>query len=187
MKIFTLFGLFLTTWATAQNQQPVLVPREVADQIILQVPEELKEQPPAIQRGTSPALAIYVSDDQQTDLTINKSALRWSAADAVLLSQFYKANILNLYDQVDMIQEGIREMDGRQVIYFEYAGKILEEPNAFMEAKKRFDYTYIQYVIQDDGVLIFRLSTPGMRQRYWQAAAREIMENVKIKEPKRKR
>jgi hypothetical protein len=187
MQITSLFCLLLVSIANAQQGQPVLERTEVADQILIQVPVELKEQPPTIQRGTSPALAIYVSDDQQTDLTINKSSLRWSAADAVLLSQFYKANILNLYDQVDMIQEGIREMDGLQVIFFEYSGKILEEPNAFMEVKKRFDYTYIQYAIQEDGVLIFRLSTPGMLQRYWQNAAREIMENVQIKEPKRKR
>jgi hypothetical protein len=187
MKLVSIFCLFIASLANAQSSPPVLTPQVIADRIILNVPAELKEQPPTMQRGTSPALGIFVSTDQLTDLTVNKSSLRWSAADAVLLSQFYKANILNLYDQVDMIQEGIREVDGRQVIYFEYTGQIVDEPNAFVEAKKRFDYTYIQYVIEDDGVLIFRLSAPGIRQRYWQNAAREIMENVQIKEPKRKR
>lgn len=169
------------------NAQPALVDQLIAETILFKVPEELKSQPPTIQRTTSPALAIFVSTDQQTDLAINKSQLRWGMADATLLSQFYKANILNLYDQVDMIAEGIREQDGKEFIFFEFLGQIVEEPNAFAAVKKRNDYTYIQYLIQEDGILIFRFTCPNFRRNYWQNSVHEIMENVAFKPAKRKR
>lgn len=169
------------------HAQPVLSDTQISETVLMKVPQELKSQPPTIQRTTSPALAVYVSTDQQTDLSVNKSQLRWAAADASLLSQFYKANILNLYDQVEMISEGIRNQGDKEFIYFEFSGQIIEEDNAFMAAKKRFDYTYIQYVIENDGVLIFRFTSPGARKSYWQAAVHEIMESVSLKPEKKKR
>lgn len=169
------------------NAQPVLVDQLIDETILFKVPQEMKAQPPTIQRTTSPALAIYTTPDQQTDLTINKSQLRWGMADASLLSQFYKANILNLYDQVEMISEGIREQDGNEYIYFEYVGQIVDEPNAFAAVKKTNDYTYIQYLIQEDGILIFRFTCPNFRRNYWQNSVHEIMENIEFKIAKRKR
>jgi hypothetical protein len=178
--------LFLVVCSGLQAQ-PVLVDQLIVESFLLKVPQELKSQPPTMQRTTSPALAIFVSSDQQTDLSVNKSQLRWAAADASLLSQFYKANILNLYDQVDMINEGIREQDGKEFIYFEFLGQIIDEDNAFIAAKKRFDYTYIQYAIEADGVLIFRFTAPGFRKDYWQESVREIMESIAFNSAKRKR
>jgi hypothetical protein len=178
--------LFLVVYSGLQAQ-PVVVDTEISETILMKVPQELKSYPPTIQRTTSPALAVFESNDHQTDLSVNKSQLRWAAADASLLSQFYKANILNLYDQVEMISEGIREQDGREFIYFEFTGQMIDEDNAFMAAKKRFDYTYIQYVIEADGVLIFRFTSPGFRKAYWQESVKEIMETVAFRNGKRKR
>lgn len=178
--------LFLVVCSGLQAQ-PVLVDQLITETILLKVPQELTLQQPTMQRNTSPALAIFESSDHQTDLSVNKSQLSWAASDAALLSQFYKANILNLYDQVEMFSEGIREQDGKEFIYFEFAGQIIEEDNAFMAAKKRFDYTYIQYLIQDDGVLIFRFTSPGFKKAYWQESVGEIMGSIAFKPSKKKR
>ena len=165
--------------------QPLLILRELADNITMNVPLELKQEPPTLQRTTSSMLAIFVSQDRRSDLSVNKSQLRWSEADEELLSQFYKANILNIYDQVDMIQEEIREINGRTFIVFEFSGQILDEPNAFIEAKRRSDYTYIQYLIVEDGILIFRFTSSNRQKNYWQSAIREAMDSVMIKDKKK--
>jgi len=146
----------------------------------MKVPLELKQEPPTLQRTTSTTLASFVSQDRRSDLSVNKSQLRWSEADEELLSQFYKANILNIYDQVDMIQEEIKAINGRKFIVFEFAGQVVDAPNAFKEAKRRSDYTYIQYAIVENGILIFRFTSSARMKNYWQSAIQEAMDSVEI-------
>lgn len=165
--------------------QPVLIPREVTDEISMKVPLKLKEEPPTLQRSQSTTLANFISDDRRSDLSVNRSELRWSQADEELLSQFYRANILNIYDRVDMIQEEIRAINGRKFIVFEFSGQIVDEPNAFKEAKRRSDYTYIQYAIVEDGILIFRFTSLAQLTNYWQESIRKAMDSVEIEEAKR--
>ena len=167
--------------------QPMLTPREVTDEISMKVPLELNQEPPTLQRSTSTTLAMFISRDRRSDLSVNKSQLRWSEADEELLSQFYKANILNIYDQVDMIQEEIKEINGQKFIVFEFSGQVVDEPNAFKEAKRRSDYTYIQYAIVEDGILVFRFTTSGRLKNYWQEAIRKSMDSVEMKEGKKKK
>ena len=165
--------------------QPVLIPREVTDDISMKVPLKLRQEPPTLQRSQSANLANFVSDDLRSDLSVNRSKLRWIQADEVLLSQFYKANILNIYDQVVMIQEEIRAINGRKFIIFEFSGQIVDEPNAFKAAKRRSDYTYIQYAIVSDGILIFRFTSSAQMTNHWKEAIREAMNSVEIEEEKR--
>ena len=165
--------------------QPVLIEREVTDEILMKIPLKLKQEPPTMQRSQSTTLANFVSDDRQSDLSVNRSELRWSQADEELLSQFYKANILNIYDQVEMIQEEIIAINGRKFIIFEFSGQVVDEPNAFKAAKRRSDYTYIQYAIVSDGILIFRFTSSSQMTNYWKESIREAMNSVEIKEAKR--
>lgn len=167
--------------------QPRLQKAEIAEGISMLVPEELRRTPPTMQRSTSPALAIFNSRDGQTDLGVNQAQLRWGASDVNLLSQFYKANILNLYDNVTMHDEGIKEIGGRQFITFEFTGTIVDEENAFSSSRKKSDYTYIMYTINESGVLIFRFTSPARRRSYWQKSVREIMSSVEFKEGRKKR
>ena len=158
--------------------QPVLIPRDVTNEISMKVPLQLKQEPPTFQRFQSTTLANFISADRRSDLSVNKSALRWSQADEELLSQFYKANILNIYDQVEMIQEEIRTINGRKFIIFEFSGQVVDEPNAFKEAKRRSDYTYIQYTIVSDGILVFRFTSTAQMTDYWQDSIRASMNSV---------
>ncbi len=172
---------FLLSVLIAQAQTE-LIPYEVTDEISMKVPFSLKQEAATLQRTTSTTLANFVSDGRQSDLSINKSQLRWREADEELLSQFYKANILNIYDQVVMITEEIKEIKGRKFIVFEFSGQIMDEPNSFKEAKRRSDYTYIQYTIVEDGILIFRFTSSDRMKNSWQEAIRESMDSVNIKE-----
>lgn len=167
--------------------QPKLTTQQITDEISMLVPDELTRTPQAIQRTTSPALAVFNSRDGQVDLGINMAQLRWSANDIDLLSQFYKANILNLYDEVQMHQEGIQEINGRKYIVFEFSGILVDQPTAFSERKQQNDYTYIMYQVNADGVLIFRFTCPQNMMRYWKAPVQEIMQSVAFKESKKKR
>lgn len=183
MKLLFTISIFVQFSTIAQV---TLMPRELTDNLSMKVPLELSQEPPTLQRTTSTTLASFISRDRRSDLSINKSQLRWSEADEELLSQFYKANILNIYDQVDMMREGVKEINGRKFIVFEFTGQVVDEPNAFKTAKRRSDYTYIQYAIVEDGILIFRFTSSARTKNYWQSAIQEAMDSVAFKEGKRK-
>ncbi|MCP4457434.1 MAG: hypothetical protein GY816_05315 [Cytophagales bacterium] len=181
-RLLFLVSFFIHSLSQAQV---ALIPRELTDDISMKIPLELKQEPSILQRTTSTTLDLFMSQDRRSDLSVNKSQLRWIEADEELLSQFYKANILNIYDQVDMIQEEIKEVNGKKFIVFEFVGQVIDEPNAFKEAKRRSDYTYIQYLVVDDGILIFRFTTSSRLKNYWQEAIQKAMESVVIEESKK--
>lgn len=179
--------LFLIVLSTSALGQPVLKMEEISDDIEMLVPSELTRSPISLQRTTSPALALFNSRDGQVDLGVNIAQLRWGASDLELLSQFYKANILNLYDEVHMHEEGLKDINGRPFIVFEFSGQLVDQANAFSERRVQTDYTYIMYHVRSDGVLIFRFTSPERQRRYWQKSVRELMESVSFSEKKRKK
>lgn len=166
--------------------QAQLEMQRIDEQISMLVPSSLKRVAPTMQRTTSPALATFITTDGRVDLGVNYAQLRWGEADSKLLSQFYKANILNLYDQVNMLSEGIQEINGREYIYFEFAGEIVDEPNAFSTARKQSDYTYIMYSIENDGVLIFRFTSPIQQMNQWRKPVAEVMQSITFSKKRKK-
>ncbi len=179
--------LYLAILVVGGYAQSPLSSKQLTDRITMKVPGELRNVAPTMQRNTSPTLAMFVSRDGETELALNKSQLRWSSSDIQLLQQFYKANILNLYDQVNMIDEGIREISGRQFIYFEYTAEIHSRPNAFKRQTRQSSYNFIQYTVDNDGVLIFRFNCKINRQPYWQDVIRKSMKSIEFVEKKRKK
>ena len=182
-----IFTLLLSLLSLQSIGQIRLVEEEIVEGISMLVPIELSRTPQSNQRATSLSLAVFNSQDGRTDLGINKAQLKWSNTDIELLSRFYKANILNLYDHVTMHDEGIKEINGNKFIIFELSGTFVDEGNAFSGSKQNSDYTYLMYSVRKDGILIFRLTCPLNRRRYWQKTTREIMNSVTITEGKKKR
>lgn len=177
-----LLALWIASWS-----QPVLEEVGINEEISMLVPNELQRTPPVLQRSTSLALATFNSRDGDIDLGINQAQLRWGASDLSLLSQFYKANILNLYDNVSMHDEGIKEIDGKQFIVFEFTGTFVDEANAFSATKQKSDYTYIMYTVNDSGVLVFRFTAPARTRSYWQRTVREIMGSISFNQKRKKK
>lgn len=184
MKPFITTLLF--SFSLVMLAQPRLQKVDINEEISMAVPTDLKRSTPVMQRTTSPSIANFYSQDGQVDLGINMAQLRWSANDTELLSQFYKANILNLYDNVQMHDEGMKEINGRHYIVFEFSGTIVDEGNAFSETKQKSDYTYIMYNVSPQGVLIFRFTSPRRIRSRWQKTVREMMASVEISEKKKK-
>lgn len=183
MKPF--FYLFFLVTCLAGIGQPRLVKHEITEAISLLVPENLQRTPPVLQRSTSETLANFNSRDGQADLGINQAQLKWASDDLDLLNQFYKANILNLYDEVKMHEEGIKTIDGKKFLVFEFSGTLLDEGNAFAAPTSKSDYTYIMYHVNASGVLIFRFTSPMKQRSTWQKSVKEMMESVTIKTPKK--
>lgn len=127
-------------------------------------------------------IAMYTSPDHQVDLGVNENSSPWTGTDLELLKDFYKANIANLFTNVDFIQEDIREIGGRQFVIFEFVSKITDEESVFGNSSAISKYTYLQYTIRDNNVLLFNFTCPARLRARWQEAAKEMMESVRLKE-----
>jgi len=155
----------------------------LSDGIQINIPEGLTAVTPSMQKSTSPVVALFMSEDGQAELGINQSSQRWGGNDLALSQRIYKANILNLYDQVEWLQEDVAQWEGRDYLVFEFIGTITGEVNAFRTKPSQKDYVFVMYHIIEEGVLIFRFSAPYGLMSRWQKPVTEAMRSVRIENP----
>lgn len=144
------------------------------------IPMEVAQQRLKYVSSRTP-IAMFTTLNGNVDMGVNMASSRWGSADLDILHDFYKAGILNLYDQVTFHQDTIREINGRPFIVFEFLGSVAGDDNSFSNAASLTKYIYIQYTLYHDSVLLFNFSAPELLQREWKETATEMMESIKIK------
>ena len=126
-------------------------------------------------------LAAYTDSERQVDFSVNISATQWPDADIEIARSFFKASLMNTFDKVTMIGEGIRESHGKKFIYFEFNSRI-NGTNAQEGLKDPvLRYTYIQYLIDPGKTRVFSFNCPLRAQQVWQETARKMMLSVRVK------
>ncbi|XOV93269.1 MAG: hypothetical protein ACFHWX_00885 [Bacteroidota bacterium] len=132
--------------------------------------------------STKEPLVMYTSEDRNIDFGITLTNLGWATGDLDLLMQFYVSSIKNLYTEVAFSQQEVREINGRQFIVLEFVSKVTDESTVFGGNKSTSKYTYIQYTLFRNQVMLFNFSSPAYMRDRWQDAAKTMMESVKIDE-----
>jgi len=176
-------ALFVVFFSFHSFSQVGLERKKVTDDISMKVPATFISMTDGerTQRYISyrTPVAMYTNVDRTVDLGINISSSNWTTGDMEVLKDFYKSNILSLYTEVDFIQERIRQVGSKDFIVFEFQSKVYEE-NSFRN-QVISKYTYIQYTIHQDKILLFHFTAPKQLQEKWQSVAAEMMESVRIK------
>ncbi|MEO1254808.1 MAG: hypothetical protein AAFY41_07985 [Bacteroidota bacterium] len=131
--------------------------------------------------STKVPLAMYANESQEVLLGVNYNIMQWTEKDTDLVYGFYKASVNNLFDEVEFIQDEIKEINGRTFIVFEIIGSIRGD-NTFSTKAAQKNYSYIQYTSWNDQVLLFNFSCKNRLRNQWEGIAKEIMESIKIKE-----
>jgi hypothetical protein len=126
-------------------------------------------------------LAAYTNPDREVDFSVNISATQWPDQNVALAHKFFKASIYNLFDDVDMIEEGIHKINGREFIFFEFESRIKGDRRVEGLQDPVLRYTYIQYLIEPGRTLVFSFHCPRRLQNEWQPVARRIMQSIKIR------
>ncbi len=124
-------------------------------------------------------LAMFTSQSRDAGLGINQNIMYWTTKDTQTVYGFYKASVQALFDDVQFIQDTIRQINGREFIVFEFVSS-LGDDNAFYTRKPEKNYTYIQYTSYNDQVLLFNFGCERRFQNRWEMIARQIMESIKI-------
>lgn len=177
--------LLLLTFSHFATAQISVTRQKVTKDISMEVPESFipMSQSELIGKYVSSRtpIAMYTSEDRNIDLGINETSSAWAGDDLPILQAFYKANIANLFTEVEFLQEEIREIGGRPFIVFEFISKITDEGSTFGGNSSISKYTYIQYTLRNNKVLLFNFTCPLRARPQWQETAQRMMESVRIK------
>jgi hypothetical protein len=179
MKWFFLIGIVLLA-----ADRPKLVKVKINDNITVSIPQgwnamdglDFTQRYPSVRAP----LAAYTNLDRTIDFSVNISATQWSDADIELAQKFFKASVLSMFDRVDMIQEGVHEVNKKKFIFFEFDSRISgTRQEGFQNPVLR--YTYIQYLLQPGKTLVFSFNCSRREKQDWQETARMMMKRVKVK------
>lgn len=178
-------GLVAVLLALMAADTPKLVKTQVNDKITVAIPKgwipmdglDFTQRYPSVRAP----LAAYTSPEREVDFAVNISATQWPDANADMARQFFKAALSNMFDRVEMISEGIREVKGKQFIYFEFESRV----NGIRQKEGLKDpvlkYTYIQYLVEPKQTLVFSFNCPRRVRADWQETAQAMMKAVKVK------
>jgi hypothetical protein len=164
---------------------PKLVRTKVAEGITMLVPKtwrpmdelDFSQRFPSVRAP----LAGFTDEDRLCDVSVNISATQWPDENTEIAGQFFRAAIFNTFDRVDMIDEGIREVKGKKMIYFEFESTVKGNPRELGQQASIMNYNYLQYYLGPERTLVFSFHCPRSQRQDWQEAAGKIMENVRIK------
>lgn len=175
--------LLLTGVVTAQPVK--LTRKKINDEISVHLPANFLPMTPEdlIQRYPSvrAPLGAFTDPDRLVDFSANISATRWPDGDPAMAKDFFKASILNMYDRVTMINEGITEIHKKKFIFFEFDSRINPDGRNLSTQDALVRYAYIMYLVEPRRTLVFSFGcTKDMRDQ-WQPVAREVMKTVKVK------
>ena len=101
--------------------QPKLVKVKVSDDITVSIPKDWKpmdgldftERYPSVRAP----LAAYTNEDRNVDFSVNISATRWPDANLEIAGKFFKSSLTNTFDRVTIIDEGVREVNGKSYVF----------------------------------------------------------------------
>jgi hypothetical protein len=88
---------------------------------------------------------------------------------------------VNVFDRVDMIDEGIHQVRGKKLIFFEFESRINGNRQQQGQTDPVLRYTYIQYFIEPGRAVVFSFNCPRRDRELWQETARAMMREVRIK------
>lgn len=165
--------------------KPKLVKTKVADGITVSLPASFRpmdnldftERYPSVRAP----LAAYTNEEREVDFSVNLSATQWPDQNLEMAKSFFKAGLANLFDKIDVLQEGIQEVNGKRFIYFEFESRM--HGNKMNESQRApiIKYTYIQYLVEKNRTLVFSFSCPMRLKPDWQVSAGAIMKSIRVK------
>jgi len=182
MKNFCLIALLVSFTSLTPGK---LIKTKIAEGITVTLPSELKRMPEEDVALRYPSvrapLGAFTNPDRVVDFSVNVSATQWPDENLEMAKEFFKAGIYNLYDRIEMVQEGIYEIHKKKFIYFEFESRLGASKMKLMSQEAITTYTYIQYLIEPGRAIVFSFNCPREHREEWQEKAAAIMKSVRVK------
>jgi hypothetical protein len=179
-SLFLLFLLILTSF-----DQPKLVTKKLPNGVSISVPNDWRpmdgldftERYPSVRAP----IAAFTDGERLVDFSVNISATQWPDANLDMASKFFKSSVMNMFNRVEMIDEGTKEVHGKKFIFFEFESRVSGNRRDEAQTDPVLKYTYLMYYVETGRTLVFSFNCPRRDKEAWQPVAREMMGKVKIK------
>lgn len=196
----SLFLLLMCVIACFSFIQGDLVTTKISSRVTMDVHKNLNLIPisAATRQGeTTAPMAVYESTNQEarlvarlikeySDTTVkakfkNRDARKAnSEKDLDLERLFRKGALFSQFDKVELIQDEVKNIKGRDFIVFEYVGT-LKGVNSLGEETTSKTYIYHQLTFIKERNYIFNFNCPEAEKSIWQDHVNDMMNSVKIK------
>lgn len=181
--VVLLLGALFALFSGVQGQD--LVRMKVADGISVKLPQtfvpmgelDLTQRYPSVRHP----VAAFTSPDREVDFNISISATRWPDANLELAGQFFKASLFNLFTDVEVIEEGVREVNGTKMAFVEFESRISGDPSQLGMQDPVLRYSQILYYITPAETLVISFHCPRRLRPQWESVADEIMGSLRIR------
>ena len=120
--------------------------------------------------STKKPLAMFTNLDRIADFGLNVNKSSWPGNDLKILQGVYKSTIMDMYNKVEFLQEGIKTINKKEFIIFEFISVFEGQRN----------YTFLQYAVVKNQVYLFNFSTAAHLKDKWQPIAQKIMSSIKM-------
>jgi hypothetical protein len=178
--------LFLVLISIAlPTDDPKLVKVKISDQINVMLPEDFipmgdldfQERYPSVRKP----IGAYTNPDHEVDFSVNISATSWPDGNLEMAQKFFKAGATNMFDRVEVISEGVREVNGKKLVYLEFESRMKGDRSSLGNEDAVMRYSYLQYWVQPSRTVVFSFNCPARMKSDWQSTAAKIMKSIKLK------
>src|SRR5687767_7293087 len=131
--------------------KPKLVKTKINDEITVSIPAgwrpmdgmDFTERYPSVRAP----LGAFTDEERLVDFSVNVSATQWPDKDVVIAQKFFKSSVVNMFDKVEFISEGVRELHGNKFIYFEFTSRLNGNKRQEGLSDPVMKYSYVQYLL----------------------------------------
>jgi hypothetical protein len=180
IKTMLVFAVFSMAFSSSK-----LIKTKINKEITVSIPEELKPMTneDIAQRYPSvrAPLGAYTNADRLVDFSVNISATQWPDSNIEMAQKFFKSGITNLYDRVEFIEEGTKQLGKKKFIFFELESRVNGNKRQLGEQQTIQRYIYVQYLVEAKRTLVFTFSCPKELKADWQKTAKEVMKSISVK------
>jgi len=164
---------------------PKLVKVKISNEITAMLPKDFvpmgeldfSQRYPSVRKP----IGAYTNPDHEVDFSVNISATSWPDTNLEMAQKFFKSGVMNMFDRVEILSEGIHEVNGRKLIYLEFETRIRGDLSTLGNTEPILKYAYLEYLVEPSRTLVFSFNCPARLKSEWQETAGKIMKSVKIK------
>lgn len=161
-----------------------LKPVKIAKNLTASLPTNFGVMPDDLIATRYPAqrkpVAAYTGPNAQTDFVVTEKPSTFLKNDLPMLQKFYKPAILSMYSEVEFIREEIKPINGHDFLIFEFVSAVKDDARKKNKLAPIRKYTIVQYLIENDKLLIFTFNCPVSMKPEWQPIANKMMRSIKI-------
>ena len=180
--IFSVCLFFVLSFLTHAQQKVSLKTIKVDKLLSMKIPENFvalnDDQIADKMIATRKPLAAYSSPSGSTDITVtvgNSNKNPWKDQDLKLMAQFQKANIMQLFTNVNMLLEKTVKVKGQQYAVFEFVSEVKEKGKSPIRK-----YHHLRYTIRKGNMLVFSFICPESERSLHESTASQVMDSVRF-------